>query len=165
MNGTATTSPWRRYVVAPILAQLRQGISPQQIALTLALGTALGIFPILGATTLLCLIAGIWLRLNQPILQLVNYLVYPLQIALLVPFYRAGEWLFGLDPVPILAVTDLIARFQADPLQFVIDYGKVALCGIAVWMLIAPACALALYAVAGRVLRATAARLDLHQRR
>ena len=85
---------WQRRVVAPIVQQLRQGITPQKIALTLALGGVLGIFPILGATTLLCGIAGVWLRLNQPIIQLVNYLVYPLQIALLIPFYRAGFPIF-----------------------------------------------------------------------
>lgn len=131
-------SLWRRRVVAPIVAQLKQGITPEKIALTLALGGALGIFPILGATTALCAIAGVWLRLNQPIIQLVNYLVYPLQVVLLIPFYRAGERLFGAEPVPIVNVADLVARFGAGPWQFLLDYGRVGLYGIAVWMLLAP---------------------------
>ena len=129
---------WQRRVVAPILAQLRQGITPQKVALTLALGAVLGIFPILGATTLLCAVAGVWLRLNQPIIQLVNYLVYPVQILLLIPFYRAGERLFGATPVPIVNVPELIGRFGADPLKFVVDYGLVGLYGITVWALVAP---------------------------
>jgi hypothetical protein len=129
---------WQRRVVAPILAQLRQGITPQKVALTLALGAVLGIFPILGATTLLCAIAGVWLRLNQPVIQLVNYLVYPVQVALLIPFYRAGERLFGAEPVPIVDVAGLIARFGEGPLQFLLDYGMVGLYGIAVWLLAAP---------------------------
>ena len=129
---------WQRRVVAPIVAQLRQGITPQKIALTLALGGVLGIFPILGATTLLCAVAGVWLRLNQPIIQLVNYLVYPLQIALLIPFYRAGERLFGAEPVPIVDVAGLVARFGEGPWQFILDYGLVGLYGIAVWLLAAP---------------------------
>ena len=136
-----TDSPssfWQRRVVAPIVAQLKQGITPQQVALTLALGAVLGIFPILGACTLLCAIAGVWLRLNQPLIQLVNYLVYPVQIALLIPFYRAGERLFGAEPVPIVDVAGLIARFGESPLQFLIDYGLVGLYGIAVWALVAP---------------------------
>lgn len=129
---------WQRRVVAPIVAQLRQGITPQKVALTLALGGVLGIFPILGATTLLCAVAGVWLRLNQPIIQLVNYLVYPLQIALLIPFYRAGERLFGAEPVPIVDVAGLITRFGEGPWQFILDYGLVGLYGIAVWLLAAP---------------------------
>ena len=137
MNESSGRSFWQRRVVAPIVAQLRQGITPGQVALTLALGGVLGIFPILGATTFLCAVAGVWLRLNQPVIQLVNYLVYPLQIALLIPFYRAGERLFGADPVPIVNVPDLIARFGADPWRFLIDYGLVGLYGIVVWALVA----------------------------
>ena len=136
---------WQRRVVAPVVAQLKQGITPGKVALTLALGGVLGIFPILGATTLLCGVAGVWLRLNQPLIQLVNYLVYPLQILLLIPFYRAGERLFGAEPVPIVNVPDLVARFGADPWQFLVDYGLVGLYGIAVWCLAAPLLALLAY--------------------
>jgi hypothetical protein len=143
-------------VVAPIVQQLKQGITPQKIALTLALGGVLGIFPILGATTLLCAIAGVWLRLNQPIIQLVNYLVYPLQIALLIPFYRAGERLFGAEPVPIVDVAGLIARFGAGPWQFILDYGLVGLYGIAVWCLAAPPLAALAYALLKRPLETLA---------
>jgi hypothetical protein len=150
---------WQRRVVAPIVAQLRQGITPQKIALTLALGAVLGIFPILGTTTLLCGIVGVWLRLNQPLIQLVNYLVYPLQIALLVPFYRAGERLFGAEPVPIVNVPDLIARFGAGPGQFLLDYGLVGLYGIAVWCLVAPPLAALAYALLKPTLLALGARV------
>ncbi len=136
---------WKRRITGPILAQLKQGITPEKIALTLALGGTLGIFPILGSTTLLCGIVGVWLRLNQPIIQLVNYLVYPLQILLLIPFYRAGEALFRQPPVPIFSVTDLLARFQAGPWQFMADYGMVGVYGIVVWCLIAPLVAAAAY--------------------
>ena len=150
---------WQRRVVAPIVAQLKQGITPQKIALTLALGSVLGIFPILGASTPLCAVAGIWLRLNQAIIQLVNYLAYPVQLLLLIPFYRAGEKLFGAEPVPIVNVPDLIARFGADPWQFLIDYGRVGLYGIVVWCLVAPLLAALTYALLKPMLeRAAAAR-------
>lgn len=135
----------RRRILAPILAQLRQGITPEKIALTLALGGVIGIFPILGATTLLCGVVGVWLRLNQPVIQLVNYLVYPLQVLLLIPFYRAGETLFGQPHLPIFSVTDLITRFQAGPLQFFADYGMVGVYGIVVWCLVAPPLMAAVY--------------------
>jgi uncharacterized protein (DUF2062 family) len=145
---------WRRRVVAPILAQLQQGITPEKIALTLALGGVLGIFPILGACTALCAIAGVWLRLNQPIIQLVNYLMYPLQVLLLIPFYRAGERLFGAEPVPIADVADLLKRFADGPWRFILDYGRVGLYGIAVWCLVAPLIAGAAYLVLRPVLTA-----------
>lgn len=129
---------WRRRLLAPILDQLRQGTSPREVTLALALGAVLSIFPILGATTALCALAGLWLRLNQPLIQAVNYLLYPLQLLLLIPFYRAGERLFGAEPVPIVSIGELVARFQDGPGQFLVDYGLVGLYGIAVWTLLAP---------------------------
>ena len=109
----ARHSFWQRRVVALIVAQLRQGITPEKIALTIALGLVLGLFPIIGATTLLCSLAALLLRLNQPVIQLVNYLTFPLQLGLIIPVYRAGERLFFQTPVP-LSFPLIQARFQAD---------------------------------------------------
>lgn len=77
-------------------------MTPEKIALSMALGAALGVFPALGWTTALCAIAAIVLRLNLPAIQIVNYLMYPAQIVLLVPFFRLGEKLFR---APHLAVS------------------------------------------------------------
>jgi len=88
-------------LVRPILDLLRQGVTPEKMALSLALGGALGVFPALGCTTLLCTIVAIVLRLNLPAIQIVNYFVYPIQIALLLPFFRLGEKLFRAAPLPV----------------------------------------------------------------
>ncbi len=133
----ARPSFWQRRVVLLILAQLRQGITPEKIALTIALGLVLGLFPIIGSTTLLCSLAALVLRLNQPVIQLVNYLTFPLQLALIIPVYRAGERLFFQTPVP-LSIPLIHARFQADFGQFLRDFGQIALQGVAVWCLLAP---------------------------
>lgn len=67
---------WRRRIVAPVIAQLKQGATPEKLALTVALGFVLGVFPILGSATLLCGLAAWALRLNQPVIQIVNYLQF-----------------------------------------------------------------------------------------
>jgi uncharacterized protein (DUF2062 family) len=144
---------WQRRVILPIVAQLRQGFTPEKIALTIAIGVVLGVFPILGATTLLCAAAGIALKLNQPIIQLVNYFVYPLQLVLLIPFYRAGESIFGREHIP-LSIPLLFERFSADVVQFLQDFGMVALLGITVWCLVAPAVVALLYLATRSPLRA-----------
>jgi uncharacterized protein (DUF2062 family) len=94
---------FKRRLVRPILELLRQGVTPEKIALSVALGAALGVIPVLGWSTTLCAIAAIVLRLNLPAIQIVNYFVYPAQIALLVPFFRWGERLFGAPHFPISA--------------------------------------------------------------
>ncbi|MDD3761738.1 MAG: DUF2062 domain-containing protein [Nevskiales bacterium] len=161
MNTTAPAQPegfWHRYLLGPIMAQLSQGITPQKIALTLALGAVISVFPVFGATTLLCGVVGVWLRLNQPLIQALNYLLTPVHVALLLPFYRAGEALFGQPPVPIFSVGDLIARFEASPLQFVLDYGMVGVYGVTVWALVAPVAAILLYLLLHPVLQRLPAR-------
>jgi len=160
---TADSAPprrsfWQRRIVAPIVAQLTQGVTPQKIALTIALGLMLGIFPILGSTTALCALAGIFLKLNQPIIQLINYLGYPLQLALLIPFYRAGEHLLGRTPIP-LSIPLLFDRFSADFWLFIRDFGMVAIGGILVWVIVAPAGTAAIYVATLPALRRLARRV------
>lgn len=154
---------WRRRVVLPIAAQLSQGISPEKIALTVALGVVIGIFPILGATTLICAAVAWRLKLNQPIMQLVNYLMYPPHLLLLLPFYRTGESLFGSGHVPIFSVTELVERFRAGPMQFFIDYGMVGFYGVVVWCLIAPVAIAILYFGLRIPLRAMGRRMGVAQ--
>jgi uncharacterized protein (DUF2062 family) len=67
-----------------------QGMSPDTLALCVAVGLVLGTFPVFWVPTLLCLGAAILLRLNVPALQIVNTLTSPLQLALLIPFHHLG---------------------------------------------------------------------------
>lgn len=158
-NDTTGGGFWRRRVVNVIVAQLKQGITPDKIALTLALGATLATFPILGSTTILCGLAAVILKLNQPIIQLANWLCYPLQILLLIPFYGMGEWLFG-TPHLSLSIPQMVQRFDAGPLQFVRDFGVIALGGIGAWCLTAPLAIAVIYFVLRWPLRALAARTE-----
>src|SRR6201996_1842946 len=127
---------WRRRVLEVVLAQLRQGLTPQKIALTGAIGATVGLFPILGSPTLLCFVAALRLRLNQPIIQAVNYLIYPLQITGIYFFIRLGEWLTRTPPLAF-SITGLLQQFRAAPLQFFQQFGMTALRGVLAWCLLA----------------------------
>jgi uncharacterized protein (DUF2062 family) len=70
-------------------------LSPEQAALVLSIGLVLGVFPILGCPTVLCVMAAFGLRLNFAALQLLNNISSPLQLVLLLPLTRAGAWLCG----------------------------------------------------------------------
>lgn len=138
---------WRERVVALVAAQLVQGITPQKIALTIALGLNLGIFPILGATTTLCAIVGIWLRLNQPVIQLVNWLASPLQLLLILFFVRVGEWLVRAPRISF-SIPELIRKFHQSQLKFFQEFGMTGLHGIIAWLLIAPFLTMIVYLLA-----------------
>jgi len=78
-------------------------MSPEAVASIVALGVVLGVFPAPLCPTLLCALAALVLRLNPPAIQVVNYLVYPLQIALAPPFVCLGGRLFHTAPGPAIA--------------------------------------------------------------
>ncbi|MFI4867204.1 MAG: DUF2062 domain-containing protein [Steroidobacterales bacterium] len=127
-----------------LLAQLRQGITPEKIALTLAIGLVLGLFPIFGTTSALCLLAGLWLKLNQPMIQLVNWFAAPLQLPGIYLFVRIGERLTRTPPVHF-SIAGLVQQFRAAPLQFLQQFGMTGLRAILAWLLIAPAVAAVVY--------------------
>jgi len=143
---------FRRRVLGPILDLLRQGITPEKIALSIAFGIVLGVFPALGWTTLLCLIAAAWLRLNLPAMQLVNLLVYPLQLILLVPFLRAGELLFRSHPMG-LSLPQIVGLIHAGMWQAIKVLWVATVHGIVVWAILAPPAIFLTYKVLAPLLR------------
>lgn len=147
---------WRRRVVDPITAQLTQGLTPERLALTVALGVTAGLFPVLGSTTLLCVAIGTALRLNQPALQAVNYACTPLHLPFIFFALHTGHRLFGHGEISLNPAT-MVGEFWADPLQFTRAYGRLALQGIAIWALLAAPLVLVTYRLTLPALRRAAA--------
>src|SRR5262249_34906991 len=141
-----------RRLVRPGLDLLPQGVTPEKIALSIALGLVLGVFPALGTTTTLCALAALVLRLNLPAIQIINYFVYPLQIALLIPFFRLGERLFHAPHLP-LSVPQIYAMIHASMGEAIRFLWTTTWHAIVVWCLVAPVCAATVYAVLVPVLR------------
>ncbi len=133
-----------RALLTPLLNFLKQGLSPEKLALCVALGLLLGTFPVLGSTSLLCMLAAIIFRLNMPAIQLINYFTYPLQLLLFVPFIRAGEFLFNQPPIP-LDLVQIFTMLQTDMLGAISSLWITNLRAIAAWSLITPLFAIALY--------------------
>jgi uncharacterized protein (DUF2062 family) len=160
-SGNMNEGFWRRRCAQPILELLRQGITPEKISLSLALGIALGVFPVLGSTTALCALAALVFRLNLPAIQIVNYFVYPLQIALLIPFFRLGERLFRA-PHLALSLTKIHAMLHASVWATTRFLWTTTWHAIVVWCLVAPifivACYATLLPILRRVLRKEAER-------
>lgn len=146
---------YRRFI-APVVALLTQGITPEKIALSLAFGIVLGIFPVLGSTTFLCAAAALMFRLNLPSTQLVNWLIYPLQLTCLVPFIHLGEMLFRATPLG-LSVVQILSMVHADPRNAIATLWRVEVHAIAAWLLIGPIAIFLLYGWLSRVLRQVAA--------
>jgi len=129
-----------RKVRDPLLAQLRQGATPEAVSAAVVVAFALAIVPVIGVTTLLCLLAGRLFRLNHIVMQVVNHVSYPLQLILLVPFVRLGETLTGAEPIA-LSPTALIDEFNRSFGGFVAKFGMAYAHGLLGWALtVPPAC-------------------------
>ena len=121
--------------VEPVVALIKQGVSPEKISLGMAWGIILGIFPVLGLTTILCGLAALVFRLNLPAIQLVNFLVYPLQLVLLIPFFQLGDLLFQVEPLP-LSAQELITLLQADLWGTIRAFWNTTQRAIVAWLLV-----------------------------
>lgn len=90
---------WRSRIVDPLMVILRRGTEPKQLALSAALGITLGLFPICGVTVFLCAFAVALLgsSCHAPTTMLANFVVTPLELSLMVPFLRFGEWLINSE--------------------------------------------------------------------
>ena len=113
---------------------LRQGISPPRLALTLALGFAIGCIPVVGIPTLVCAGLAMALRLNLPAIQAANYAAMPFQLALIVPFVRLGGWLISSGARSQVNANLLL---HSSPLLLLTKMSGLAEQALAAWLLIA----------------------------
>lgn len=140
----ARASFWQRRVVDPIVAQLTQGITPGRVAFTVAMGVAGGLFPFLGFTTLLCFLIAVIFRLNQPIIHVVNQVLWPVHLTMIVVYVRMGEWLFHSEPMPYdpAEVTHLFLHAQR---EFWSRFGLMGLHALAAWIVTVPVIVAGIY--------------------
>jgi uncharacterized protein (DUF2062 family) len=116
-----------------------QCLSGDSIAILLAVGLVLGIFPVYGCPTVLCLLVALVFRLNAPALHLVNQLSSPLQLTLLIPFARLGE--------------RILRSRGAVPGGMLSRFGEFTLQAVAGWLCIAAPLGILLYVVLSYALR------------
>jgi uncharacterized protein (DUF2062 family) len=128
---------WKTRFVAPLRAQLTQGVTPARLAAALALGAVIGVVPVLFVTTLVTAVLGAALKLNQPAIQVANYAASPVQLALFIPFFQAGAALFGAPPVTF-TVDQVKAELAADAGGTVLRYLGANLRAVGAWALVAP---------------------------
>jgi len=124
--------PIRERMKGRMAQWLRQGMSPRRLALTLALGFAIGCIPVVGLPTLVCAAVALALRLNVPAIQAANYVAMPFQLALIVPFVRLGGRMTAAAPRP-----DAGALLRLSPLHMATQLSGLAGQALLAWLLVA----------------------------
>jgi uncharacterized protein (DUF2062 family) len=131
---------------------LRQGLQPRELAASIAIAVLIGVFPIYGTTTWIIVFLAWRLSLNLPLMLFVSYLLTPLQLLLIIPLMRVGEWLFGF-PYVDLDLASLQAAFQNSVLDTFSTFSGRLLLSIAGWFLLVGPLTLGLFILLFQILR------------
>ena len=123
-------------VVLPLIEFLKQGMTAKKLASTVALGALIGLFPVIGSTTIICTLIAVVFRLNMAVIQLVNYIVYPLQLILIIPFIRIGIYVFNANPLPF-TLEQIIDKLQYDTWNTIGQIWFANVLGITIWGILA----------------------------
>jgi hypothetical protein len=108
--------------------------------------------PLVWGTTIICILLAYLFGLNQVALQAVNYLLYPLQLTLLIPLFKLGNRLFPWGPpIPQQLFSALVKNPESSSMNLL---GWITLKSLAAWLVtVLPATLLAygvMMAVASR---------------
>ncbi len=160
MNPTA--SFWQRRVRAPLIALFTQGITPDKVALTLGVGSVCSLFPFLGFTSLLNLGVGLWLRLNQPLLQTLNQVLGPVQLVLILVYVRVGESLWQAEGERF-TIGEMLRFFREASLGgFLQRFGWAGIHAFTAWAVTSPLLLAAVYYLSRPALRRLASKPVAH---
>lgn len=91
-------------VVNPFLEYLKQDIDAGVLSRSATLGLILGLCPIVGVSAGVCLLACFLFRssLHAPMALLFNFVAMPIELLLIVPFMRFGEFVLRVPPVHVI---------------------------------------------------------------
>jgi uncharacterized protein (DUF2062 family) len=148
--------------IKPVKKLLLQGTSPKLIALGIAGAFVIGLFPVLGSTTILCTVFAFSFRLNLPLVQLINFSVYPLQLILLIPFMKLGEILFHFEKLKY-GFNDIVELVRKDTLHAIAVLWDVTIQAIGAWLIIAPVAAIILYSLLYIILKRLRLNISHHK--
>jgi len=142
----------RRRVRDPLVAELRQGATPEAVSAAVVVSFAIAIIPIIGVTTLICFAAGRAFRLNHVVMQIVNHSAFPLQVLLIVPFVRLGETLSGARHFA-LTPKAIIDEFNRSLPDFMEKFWMAYVHGLIGWVITVPLACWLLHLILRRTFR------------
>lgn len=117
----------------PLIEYLKQGLSPEKMALTFAISLVVGVIPVWGAVTALCFILALVLRLNFPAMLVITTFTTPLQIFGYVPFIELGVGIFGGETID-LSYGEMVYLIRTDFRKALAQMGYANLMGVFAWL-------------------------------
>jgi uncharacterized protein (DUF2062 family) len=133
-------------------ALLKQGLTPKELSQSIIVSGLISTIPILGVSTFMITTVSFKRKLNLPVMITLSYLMWPVQIMLIIPFIRVGEFIFSV-PRNHHTVEEIITSFQNSFFQTLSQLSFELLCGLGGWLLTAVPVAVVVYWVSLLFLR------------
>jgi uncharacterized protein (DUF2062 family) len=140
-----------------VMGFLKQGTSPKKLALTISIGIIMGIIPLVGVNAAICAVIALIFGLNLPLIQIVNLMFFPIQIVLIVPFFKLSTLFFKTSVVPV-SWSGFVTSFKTDWLVALKQVAIADAMAITAWLVLAVPLFVFLYVVIHRILLAVKAR-------
>lgn len=115
---------------------MRQGLTPNELSQSIILSGLISTIPILGVSTFLITTVSLKRKLNLPVMISLSYLMWPIQILLIIPFIRMGEFIFSV-PRNHHTLDEIINSFQNSFFLTLSQLSFELLCGFGGWLLTA----------------------------
>jgi uncharacterized protein (DUF2062 family) len=133
-------------ILIPFRLVPRQGLTPETLAFSITIGIIAGLFPVIGATTLVSVLLTLLFRQNLLIVQSVQWILGLLQLILIIPFMKLGAFLLNQNALKI-NMHQINMAFQPGFFSGIKTVGIFHLYAILTWTILAiPASALSYFA-------------------
>ena len=119
-----------------VLLVFKQGLAPRDLALSITIALLISVFPILGVDAIILTCIAIPLRLNLPIMIVVNYAATPLKFFTLIPFISFGGLVFGTDHT-LLSYDAIKTSFEQGFFYTLNSLMFELICGMVGWLVFA----------------------------
>lgn len=119
-----------------IIALFKQGLSAKEVAQSILVAAIISIIPILGVSTFLITMLSIKWKLNLPIMIALSYVMWPVQIVLIIPFISIGATVFGVAQSEH-SIDEIVLSFQNSFFKTLSNLSFELLCGFGGWLLTA----------------------------
>ncbi|WP_304201204.1 DUF2062 domain-containing protein [Flavobacterium alvei] len=123
---------------------LKQGLTSKELSQSIIVSGLISTIPILGVSTFLITTVSLKRKLNLPVMISLSYLMWPIQILLIIPFIRIGEFIFSV-PRNHHTAEEIISSFQSSFFQTLSQLSFELLCGMGGWLLTAVPIAVGIY--------------------
>lgn len=113
----------------------KQGLTPKEVSQSIIVSVLISVIPIIGVSTFMITTVSLKSKLNLPIMVALSYLMWPIQILLIIPFIRAGEFIFSVQ-LKQHSVEEIVTSFQTGFFKTLSYLSFELLCGLGGWLLL-----------------------------